>query len=126
MKKSLIIFCLFFVCIISSIISHIDCKNRCVHIIEKTKLIQTKLEKNDIKTFLDETENLKKTWAKYEKILRIYLKRKNLEEIEKEIVNLKSNSESLELKETKKNLKQIKRLCEDSIKETKPSITNII
>ena len=126
MKKTIIIFNLFFICIISSIISHLDCKTRCMHIIEKTNLLQTKLEKNEIKSFLDETENLKMTWEKYEKILRIYLKRKNLEEIEKEIVNLKSNSESFELEETKKNLKQIERLCKDSLKETKPIITNII
>ena len=126
MKKTLIIFSLFFISLFSSLFSNVDCKNRCSAIVYKTSTIENKLKNKEFSCAIKDIENLQTLWGNYEKILRIYLKRKNLEDIEKEILNLKNSVEYSDEKTAQNSIKQIIKLCNDCVKETTPTITTIL
>ncbi len=126
MNKTLVIFSIFLFTNFFTIFSTLDCKKKANEIIEKTNNIDHNLSKKSHDFLIGETKNLHFIWKKLEKSLRIYLKRKNLEEIEKKITTLEQNIEFLKIYDAKKSLYQIKRICDEIVKETKPSITNIL
>lgn len=126
MNKTLIIFFIFILTNFFTIFSTFDCKKKAQKIIEKTRIIENNLNRKNSDFLLKETKNLHSLWEKLEKSLRIYLKRKNLEEIGKKITTLEQNIKFMKIYDAKKSLYQIKRICDEIVKETEPSLTNIL
>ncbi len=126
MNKTLIIFFIFALTNFFTIFSTFDCEKKVQKIVEKTKIIENNLNKKNSDFLLKETKDLFSLWTKLEKSLRIYLKRKNLEEIGKKITTLKQNIKFLKIYDAKKSIYQIKRICYEIVKDTKPSLTNIL
>ena len=126
MKKTILIFMIFFLTLSLGLFSTFSCENKCFEIIENAKIIEQSLNNKEKDSALKKVENLKSLWKKYRKMLRIYLKRKNLEEITKEITSLKNNIEFSKIDDAFNKLKSIKRLCFEIVDELKPDPSNIL
>ncbi len=126
MNKTLIIFFIFILTNFFTIFSTFDCKKKTQKIVEKIEIIENNLNKKNVDFLIKETKNLNALWKKLEKSLRIYLKRKNLEEVGKKLATLEQNIKFLKIYDAKKSIYQIKRICYEIVKETKPSISNIL
>ena len=126
MKKTIIIFTIFFLVIFLSLYSTYSCQNKCFEIINGAEKIERCLEIEEKNSVLKKVERLTFLWEKYRKILRIYLKRKNLEDITKEITSLKSYIIFSKSDFAFNKLKSIKRICLEIIDELKPDPNNIL
>ena len=104
MNKTLIIFFIFILTNFFTIFSTFDCKKKTQKIVEKIEIIENNLNKKNVDFLIKETKNLNALWKKLEKSLRIYLKRKNLEEVGKKLATLEQNIKFLKIYDAKKSI----------------------
>ena len=126
MKKTIIIFSILFATVTVSLLSFCYINKRCNITITNAKNLEKIINIENKDMLLIKTTNLEDFWEKNSKIMRIFLQREILDNIELEFTSLKNNIFNFNKAKINKNLKFIEKYCEDVKKNMQPTITNIL
>lgn len=126
MKKTIIIFSILFITITTSIFSIIKINTNCNSTIAIAENFKQVMYVENKKNLLHKTSNLESLWEKNSKLMRIFLKRDVLTDIDLEILSLKNNILNFNKAKINKNLEYIKKYCEEIQNDMKPIIYNIL
>ena len=126
MKKTIIILSILFALVAISVISFCNINKRCNITITNVKNLEKIINIKNKDMLLKKTTNLECFWEKNSKIMRIFLQREILDNIELEITSLKNNISNFNKAKINKNLQFIEKYCEDVKKNMQPTITNIL
>lgn len=126
MKRIITVSIIFILLIFAGIFAMLDANCRCYKVIEIAEETKNYVENLDIENAKKSQEKLETFWKDQETIMRLYLRRNNLEDIDREMGSL---SEIIKLEdqiESGKALDSIIQYCHEIIEDEKPILCNIL
>lgn len=126
MKRIITVSIIFILLILSGICAIIDANCRCYKIIKIAEETKTYVENYDMEAAKKYQEELESCWKDQEKIMRLYLRRDNLEDINREMGSLSEIIKLEDQLESGKSLDAIIQYCYEIIEDEKPILFNIL
>lgn len=126
MKRILTVSIIFVLLISAGIFAMIDANSRCHQVIEIAEETKNYVENYDMENAKKYQEKLEAFWKDQEQIMRLYLRRNNLEDIDREMGSLSEIIKLEDQLESGKALDSIIQYCHEIIEDEKPILCNIL
>ena len=126
MKRIIIVSIIFAALLLSSIYAIFYTSAKCNEIIDYAEKTKSLVEICDMESAQKEQENLENIWNNQEKIMKLYLRRTNLDDIDHEMSGLSELIKLEDQAEAGKSLDLIIQYCYQIIEDEKPTIFNIL
>lgn len=126
MKRIITVLIIFVLLVLASICVILDTSCRCYKVIEIAEETKNCVENLDMENAKKYQEQLEYFWKDQEKIMRLYLRRDNLEDIDREMGSLSEIIKLEDQVESGKALDSIIQYCHEIIEEEKPTLCNIL
>lgn len=126
MKRIIAVSIIFLLLLASGICAILDAKCRCYQVIELAEETKIYIENNDMKNAKKHQEKLESFWTDQENIMRLYLRRNNLEDIDREMGSLSEIIKLEDQVESGKSLDSIIQYCHEIIEDERPILCNIL
>ena len=126
MKRIITVSIIFILLILAGIFAMLDTNHRCHQVIDIAEETKNYVENYDMENAKKYQEKLESFWKDQEKIMRLYLRRNNLEDIEREMGSLSEIIKLEDQLESGKALDSIIQYCHEIIEDEKPILCNIL
>lgn len=126
MKRIITVSIIFSLLLASGICAILDSKCRCYKIIEIAEETKAYVENYDMENAKNHQEKLESFWKDQEKTMRLYLRRNNLEDIDREMGSLSEIIKLEDQVESGKSLDSIIQYCHEIIEDEQPILCNIL
>lgn len=125
MKRIITVSIIFLLLLASGICAILDAKCRCHKVIEIAEQTKIYVENYDMENAKNHQEKLESFWKDQEKVMRLYLRRNNLEDIDREMGSLSEIIKLEDLVESGKSLDSIIQYCHEIVEDEQPILCNI-
>lgn len=126
MKRIITVSVIFILLLSAGIFAMLDTNHRCRQVIEIAEETKNYVENYDMENAKKYQEKLEFFWKDQEKIMRLYLRRNNLEDIDREMGSLSEIIKLEDQLESGKALDSIIQYCHEIIEDEKPILCNIL
>lgn len=126
MKRIITVSIIFILLLSAGIFAILDANGRCCQLIELAEKTKNYVENNDMENAKTYQEKLELVWKEQENVMRLYLRRDNLEEIDREMGSLSEIVKLEDQVESGKALDSIIQYCHEIIEDEKPTLCNIL
>ncbi len=126
MKRIITVSIIFLLLLASGIFAILDAKHRCYKVIEIAEQTKSCVENYDMENAKNHQEKLESFWKDQEKVMRLYLRRNNLEDIDREMGSLSEIIKLEDRVESGKSLDSIIQYCHEIIEDEQPKLCNIL